>query len=272
MKIFKNKKNLLKEISNKKNIAFVPTMGSIHNGHLSLIKKAKKKSKNVLVSIYVNPKQFSSNSDFRKYPRDINKDIILLRKINVKYLYLPTNNDIYSFKSTLPLYLDKFSKKLCGKFRGRHFKGVINVVNRFIEIIQPHLIFLGFKDFQQLTLIKLHINKNKIKTQVVVCPTIREKNGIALSSRNAKLKKNQIETAGRIYKYLNTIKKKKIFFINSKRKKLIIINKITLLGAKKIDYLECLNIKTLKSIKKTNEHYNIFIAYYLGNVRLIDNL
>ena len=168
--------------------------------------------------------------------------------------------------------MDKFSKKLCGKFRGRHFKGVINVVNRFIEIIQPHLIFLGFKDFQQLTLIKLHIKKNKIKTQVVVCPTIREKNGIALSSRNAKLKKNQIETAGRIYKYLNTIKKKKIFFINSKRKKLIIINKITLLGAKKIDYLECLNIKTLKSIKTTNENYNIFIAYYLGNVRLIDNL
>ncbi|MDA7606456.1 pantoate--beta-alanine ligase [Pelagibacteraceae bacterium] len=271
MKIFKNKKNLLKEILNKKNIAFVPTMGSIHRGHLSLIKKARKKSKNVLVSIYINPKQFSSKLDFRKYPRNINKDISLLRKTKVKYLYLPTSNDIYSFKSKVPIYLDKFSKKLCGKFRIGHFKGVINVVNRFIEIIQPYSIFLGLKDFQQLSLIKLHMDKNKIKTQVVSCPTVRAKNGIALSSRNAYLKKNQTKIAGQIYKYLNSIKSKKTS-INFKKQKMSILNKLTLLGVNKIDYLECINTKTLKPIKTTNENYKIFIAYYLGNVRLIDNL
>ena len=271
MKIFKNKKNLFKEISNIKNIAFVPTMGSIHNGHLSLIKKAKKISKNVLVSIYVNPKQFSSNYDFKRYPRNINKDIAFLRKTKVRYLFLPTYKDVYSFRSSLPIYLDKFSKKLCGKFRGQHFKGVINIVNRFIELIQPHSIFLGFKDFQQLALIKLHIRKNKIKTQVVSCPTIRGRNGIALSSRNEKLKKNHIKTAGKIYKYLKIMKKKKNSLI-SKKQKINAINKIILLGAKKIDYLECININTLKSIKTINENYNIFIAYYLGKVRLIDNL
>ena len=189
MKIFKNKKSLVNELLNKKNIAFVPTMGSIHKGHLSLIRRAKKVSKNVLVSIYINPKQFNSKSDFKRYPRNINKDIALLKKIKIKYLYLPCNNDIYSFKPKSPIYLDKFSKELCGKFRHKHFMGVINVINRFIEIIKPSSIFLGYKDFQQLALIKHHIIRNKISTKVISCPTIRSKGGIALSSRNSKLKK-----------------------------------------------------------------------------------
>ena len=150
MKIFKTKISLIEEISNKKNIAFVPTMGAIHKGHLSLIKRAKMESKDVLVSIYVNPKQFNLNSDFKKYPRNINKDINILRKIKIKYLYLPSNNDIYSFNPKISIYLDKFSKKLCGRFRPGHFRGVIDVVNRFIEIIKPHSIFLGLKDYQQL--------------------------------------------------------------------------------------------------------------------------
>ncbi len=218
MKIFKNKSSLINEISNKKNIAFVPTMGAIHKGHLSLIKRAKKKSKNVLVSIYVNPKQFNSNSDFKKYPRNIYNDIALLEKLNIKYLYLPTNNDIFSFRPKSHIYLNKFSKKLCGKYRPGHFKGVVNVVNRFIDIIKPHSIFLGFKDFQQLTLIKLHIDKNRLLTKVVSCPTIRQKNGVALSSRNKGLKKKQIEIMGKIYKYLKNEKKKIVVSINNKKK------------------------------------------------------
>ena len=162
MKIFKNKLNLLKEISKIKDIAFVPTMGSIHKGHLSLINKAKKVSKNVLVSIYINPKQFNSNLDFKKYPSNVNLDINLLKKNKIKYLYLPNYFDIYSFKTNHPLYLDKFSKELCGKFRPNHFKGVVNVINRFLEIVKPKSIFLGMKDYQQLILIKSHIKKNKI--------------------------------------------------------------------------------------------------------------
>ena len=162
MKIFNNKINLIEEVSNIKNIAFVPTMGAIHKGHLSLIKKAKKESKNVLVSIYINPKQFNSNLEFKKYPRNINKDIAILRRIKIKYLFLPTYNDVYSFKPKSSLYLNAFSKKLCGKFRPGHFKGVINIVNRFIEIIKPRSIFLGYKYFQQLSLINLQINKDKI--------------------------------------------------------------------------------------------------------------
>ena len=271
MKIFKNKKKLLKEISRLKNIAFVPTMGSIHAGHLSLIKKAKNKSHNILVSIYVNPKQFNSSLDYRKYPRNIIKDIALLKRTKIKYLYLPSYNDIYLFKPKLPIYLNKFSKNLCGKLRPGHFKGVINIINRFIEIIKPRSIFLGLKDFQQLALIKLHIFKNKISTKVVACQTVRHRNGVALSSRNTKLNKKDIQVAGKIYKYLKNNKKKIISNI-LKKNQLIDIDKLILFGAKKIDYLECVNLETLKRAKKINEKSNIFISYSIGKVRLVDNL
>ena len=271
MKIYKNKADLIKELSSKKNIAFVPTMGSIHKGHLSLINKAKKKSANTLVSIYVNHKQFSSTLDFRKYPRNLIKDIKLLKKTKIKYLYIPNRKDIYSFKTKSPIYLDKFAHKLCGKFRPKHFSGVIDVVNRFLEIIKPKSMFLGIKDFQQLELIRSHIHKHKIKTKIIMCPTIREKSGIALSSRNIKLDKKQIKIAAKVYKLLKT-NKKKILVKRLNNCKTKIINKIKKIGIKKIDYLECLNLKTFKIPKKTNASFNIFIAYYIGRVRLIDNL
>jgi len=271
MKIFKNKINLIKEISKKKDISFVPTMGSIHEGHISLIKKAAKESKNVLVSIYVNPKQFNSAVDFKKYPRSLVKDIKLLKKTKIQYLYIPNKKDIYTHRIRTPIYLDKFSNELCGKFRPKHFKGVINVVNRFLEIIKPKMIYLGQKDFQQLRLIKYHIMKNKIKTKVVSCPTIRSKNGIALSSRNIKLDKKQIKIAAQIYKFLRKNKKKILIKIIN-NEKLSLINLIKKLGVKKIDYLKCLNMKTLTVPKNMNENFNIFIAYYINNIRLIDNL
>jgi pantoate--beta-alanine ligase len=271
MKIFKNRYSLIKEISKKKDISFVPTMGSIHRGHLSLIDKAKKESSNILVSIYVNPKQFNSIADFKKYPRNLIKDIKLLKKKKIRYLYLPNKKDIFSLKVKIPTYLDKFSKKLCGKFRPGHFKGVVDVVNRFLEIIKPKSIYLGIKDFQQLILIKSHIKKNKIKTEVVSCPVIRERTGIALSSRNIRLNKNQLKIAEEIYKFLK-LNKKKIFIKNLNNKKLDIFNKIKKFGVKKIDYLECLNITTLKKPQHINEKFNLFIAYYIDKVRLIDNL
>ena len=271
MKIFKNKTKLLEEISNVRDMAFVPTMGSIHKGHLSLIKLAKKESKNILVSIYVNPKQFNSSSDFQKYPRDIKKDIALLKGVKIKYLYLPKYEDIYSLSPKHPIYLDKFSKKLCGKFRPGHFLGVINVVNRFLEIIKPRSIYLGFKDFQQLALIKLHIKKNNISTKVIACPTIRGLNGVALSSRNIKLNKDQMKIAEKIYKYLRE-NKKNILLKNNKKRRTEIINKIKIFGVKKIDYLQTVDLKTLNTPKKKNKKSNIFIAYYIGETRLIDNL
>ena len=271
MKIFKDKHDLQKEIFKTKGIAFVPTMGGLHKGHISLIKKSKKLKLKTLVSIYVNPKQFNKKSDFRSYPRSTKEDIKQLKKLNVNYLYMPTFKDIYGFKPQNKIFLDKCSKKLCGKFRTGHFEGVLNVVNRFIEIIRPRYIFLGKKDYQQLYLIKKHVEKRKIKSKIIECKTIREHNGIAFSSRNSNLSKNQKKIASNIFYYLRSLKKKikknySLFNTNIIKKDLIN------LGASKVDYLENYNVKSFKKIKKPNKKFNLFFAYYIKNIRLIDNI
>ena len=271
MKIFKDKHSLQKEISKNKGITFVPTMGGLHKGHISLIKKSKKSKLKTLVSIFVNPKQFDKKNDFRSYPRNAKQDIKHLKKLKINYLYIPTIRDIYGFKPKNKVFLDKFSKKLCGKLRKGHFEGVLNVVNRFIEIIKPRYILLGKKDYQQLYLIKKHIKKRKIKSKVIECKTIRENNGIACSSRNSNLTKSQLKIASNIFYYLSSLKKKikknyNLFNVNKIKKDLID------LGASKIDYIENYNIENFKKTKKANEKFNLFFAYYIKKTRLIDNI
>jgi len=271
MKIFKDKHTLRKEILKTKGISFVPTMGGLHKGHISLIKQSKKSKLKTLVSIFVNPKQFNKKSDFKSYPRNIKKDIKQLKKLKINYLYIPTFKDIYGFEPKKKVFLDKFSKKLCGKFRKGHFEGVLNVVNRFIEIIKPRYILLGKKDYQQIYLIKKHIEIRNIKSKIIECKTIREKNGIACSSRNSSLNKKQMKIASNIFYYLSDMKKKikknySLFNVNKIKKDLMY------LGASKIDYLENYNIRSFKKIKKTNKKFNLFFAYYIKNTRLIDNI
>ena len=150
-------------------------MGALHKGHESIIRKSVKGPGKTLVSIFVNPKQFNNKRDLNTYPRNNNEDVKILKKLKVHYLYKPSYDDIYKFKTENKIHLDKFSKELCGQFRKGHFKGVIDVVNRLLEITNPKRILLGNKDFQQLYLIKKHIMKNKIKTRVSPCKTIRDK-------------------------------------------------------------------------------------------------
>ncbi len=267
MKIFKDKHSLKKEILKAKGISFVPTMGGLHKGHISLIKKSKKTKLKTLVSIFVNPKQFNQKKDFKSYPRNQKKDLKILRNLKVDYLYLPSIKDIYSFKPNNKVFLDKFSKQLCGKYRKGHFRGVLNVVNRFLDIIKPKKLLMGRKDFQQLYLIKKHTIKRKMKTKIVECETIREKNGVACSSRNFKLNLRQKKVASKIYFYLKKIKNK-FNYINPS----ILKKEIKKLGANKIDYIEFYNIKNFKKSKKIDKNNRIFIAYFLNNVRLIDNI
>lgn len=269
MKIFKNKLNLQKEISKDNYISFVPTMGGLHKGHLSLIKKAKKYKCKICVSIFVNPKQFNKKNDFENYPRNLKSDIRKLKKLKINYLYLPSYEDIYSFKTENKIYLHKFSKQLCGRFRKGHFEGVLNIVNRFLEVIKPKYIYLGIKDFQQLILISQHIKKNKLKIKVIECKTIREKSGVACSTRNSNLSNKQLLIASNIYKYLLNLKKSikknyNLFKINSIR------NNLILLGATKVDYVENIDLKNLQKIGQ--KKYRLFIAYYIKNIRLIDNI
>ena len=266
MKIFKDKYKLKKEILGNKNISFVPTMGGLHEGHSVLIKKSKRLKGKTLVSIFINPKQFNDKKDFINYPKNFKKDLKILKRLNVNYVFIPKIKDIYNFKPKKKIYLDPFSKQLCGKKRKGHFKGVINVVNRFLEIIQPKFIVLGLKDFQQLELIKKHIIKRKISTKIISCKTIRERNGVPYSTRNVRLSKSQLEIASNVYKFL--VKKKKderILQLNLKKN-------LKFLGVNKIDYLKLLNLKTLKKPTSIKENFNIFIAYFIKNVRLIDNI
>ena len=268
MKLFTNKIKLQKEIKNINNISFVPTMGALHKGHEALIKKSAKKSKKTLVSIFINPKQFENKKDFLNYPKNLKNDLKILKKLKVKYLYKPSFNDLYKFQTKNKIFLDSFSKELCGKFRKGHFKGVLNVVNRFLEIIKPKEILLGNKDYQQLILIKKHIKKNRINTKVIPCKTVRDKNFIAYSSRLKRLTKYEKINLIKIIKFLRIFKKSinpKKFNNNYSQIK----NKLLSLGVKKIDYIEILDLKLLK--KPKNNKFNLFVAFYIGNVRFIDN-
>ena len=271
MKIFKSKHKLQKEILNIKNISFVPTMGGLHKGHISLIKKSKNFNGKTLVSIFVNPKQFDKKQDFLKYPRNLTKDLILLKRLKVDYIYLPSLKDIFSFKVKNKIYLDKFSKKLCGKSRRGHFKGVLNIINRFLDLIKPKYIILGVKDFQQSYLITKHILKRNINTKVINCKTIREKNGVACSTRNKNLSKNQFRIASKTIRYLKNNKrslKKKLSNFNSANIKQNLKN----FGVTKIDYIELFNSKTLTRPRSNRENFKIFIAFFLNKTRLIDNI
>ena len=271
MKILLNNTSLFESLRPFNDLGFVPTMGGIHKGHLSLINKSNKLCKKTIVSIFVNPKQFNNKKDLKSYPRNIKKDLKILKKSKkVDFVYLPKFKDIYKDKKKSKITLQKKDKILCAKFRKGHFEGVLDVMNKLTKIINPQKIFMGEKDFQQLYLVKKKLEK-KYKTKVIPCKTIRDSNNVALSSRNFLLKKHNLLIAAKIYEKLAGIKKyiknkKNVTgFLNLQKKELKNNYKI------KIDYLELRNIKNLK-FSNTKNNSRLFIAYYLKNVRLIDNL
>ena len=270
MKVIKNTKIIKRILKGSKSLSFIPTMGSLHNGHISLIKKAKRDKNKIIVSIFVNPKQFENNKDYKSYPRNLRKDLDILKKQKIDFVFLPRVKDIYSYQTKNKIYLDKFSKNLCGKFRSGHFKGVINIVNRLVEIIRPNKIYLGKKDYQQLILIKKHFSNNNFKIKIIECNTYRDAFGLAESSRNKSLNDNQLNVARKVSQILK--KNKIIIKRNLRNYRLNNLKKqIMSLGLNKIEYLKILNLNTLK-YPKINENFNIFIAYYLGKTRLIDNV
>jgi pantoate--beta-alanine ligase len=270
MKLIKQITDLNKAINQEKRLGFVPTMGGLHKGHEALIIKSKKKCKKTLVSIFVNPTQFNSQEDYKNYPRSLSKDLKILKKLKVDYVYLPTVNQIFDDKQPKKILLNKSQKILCAKFRKGHFEAVLDVLNRFVKLISPQSIFMGEKDYQQFFLVKNFIEKN-YQSKVYACKTVRDINMIALSSRNRLLKRTNLNKLGLISKELLNLKKK-IFqnkyksqiLIHSLKKKLVKKYKV------KIEYLECRNIFNL-SANIHSKSFKLFVAYYLDNVRLIDN-
>jgi pantoate--beta-alanine ligase len=268
MKIIQTANKITSELLNKKKIGFIPTMGCLHDGHVSLIKKSKKKKLLTVVSIFVNPLQFNNRKDFKKYPKTISDDLRICKKNKVDYVYLPSKEDIYPEKKIkIKNKLHKFKNFMEGKFRPGHFEGVIEVVKRLLKYVKPNYLFLGKKDFQQLIIIKKFLEGLNSKIIIIPCETVRDKNGVALSSRNKLLDKKSLNIAGNIISFL---KKNKNQIINAKNN-LLFLKKIKQLGANKIDYLSSFNVKKLKQTNKPSKYTKVFVAYYLNGVRLIDN-
>ena len=269
MKLIKQITDLNKAINKEKKLGFVPTMGSLHKGHEALIKISKKRCTKTLVSIFVNPTQFNNKNDYKNYPRNLNKDFKILKKLKVDYVYLPSVDQV--FNEQLPkILLNKSQKILCAKFRKGHFEAVLDVLNRFVKLISPQSIFMGEKDYQQFFLVKNFIEKN-YQSKVYACKTVRDINMIALSSRNRLLKRTNLNKLGLISKELLNLKKK---IFQNKYKSQILIHSLKKRLVKKykvkIEYLECRNIFNL-SANIHSKSFKLFVAYYLDNVRLIDN-
>ena len=269
MKILSSNNDLNEALYNVSSLGFVPTMGSLHKGHISLIKKSLKECNKTIVSIFINPTQFNNKKDFKNYPRNNKKDLSILRKLKINFVYLPNVKDVYYFKRKSPIKLKKKDKILCAKFRKGHFEGVIDVVERLIKIIKPQKIYFGKKDFQQLYLVKKYIPR-KYNVKIISCPTIRNEYKLAFSSRNKLLNKNQLIKAEKISKEIFLFKKKisrnisiskQIF---KQKKKLIDLFNI------KFDYFELRNMSNLKVSNKVKSS-KLFVAYYIDKVRLIDN-
>ena len=276
MKLIKRITDLYKAISKENDLGFVPTMGSIHKGHESLIKESKKRCNKTLVSIFVNPKQFDKAGDYKNYPRNISQDLVALKKLKVDFVYLPSVSQIYRKKRSSKIILNKSQKIMCAKFRKGHFEGVIDVLERFVKQISPKIMFMGDKDHQQYFLVKNFISK-KYKTKIYSCKTIRDSNGIALSSRNMLLNNKDIKNAGlianKLVKLKRILSKSNILnkgpkninqIIQNEKKRLIKVFNI------KIEYMECRNLINF-SKNLHNKSFKLFICYYLSNVRLIDN-
>ena len=269
MKIILNNNSLFKSLRPFNDIGFVPTMGSIHEGHLSLIDRSNQSCKKTIVSIFVNPRQFNNKKDFKNYPTNINEDIKILKKTKkVDFLYIPKFKDVYNNKKT-NIKITKKDKVLCAKYRIGHFEGVLDVMGRLTNLVNPKKIFMGKKDYQQYFLIKKYLKK-KYKSSIIPCKTIRDKSKIALSSRNNHLDFNGIKKASFLSKSLIKLKRN---LANSKKIKQnlkIQIKYFEKLLKIKIEYLELRSIKNLK-ISNTIRGSRLFVAYYIDNVRLIDN-
>jgi pantoate--beta-alanine ligase len=259
-------------IQNKKSIGFVPTMGYLHEGHLSLVKKAREDNDFVVVSIFVNPTQFGPNEDFNSYPRDLKRDLDLLEKLNVDYVFVPDVNDMYPKYFSTFVEETKLSKFLCGRSRPGHFRGVCTVVTKLFNIVKPTRAYFGQKDAQQFRILRRMVRDLNLDVEMIEMPIVREKDGLAMSSRNTYLTPEERKEATRLYKSLLKAKEmiesgiKDTEIIKSEMKKILDHPLL------KIDYIEIVDEETLEPVKKVENKVIIALAVYLGKARLIDNM
>ena len=280
---------VLREISEVRNarkqcgstLGLVPTMGALHEGHLTLIRKSVEKCSQTIVSIFVNPTQFGPNEDYEKYPRTVEEDLKKCEEAGADYVFLPTNQTIYGTEKPLvTLNVDKeLTSILCGKSRPIHFNGVAQIVSILFNIAQPDVAFFGEKDYQQLTVIRKMVSDLHFPLEIVGVPTVREESGLARSSRNRYLSETELAVAPNIYKVMNIIKEKvdalhaknetvPVETLENEAKKMI----SELVPGSKIDYFEIRSTNDLRRSGNLSDDSRIFTAVYVGTTRLIDNL
>jgi pantoate--beta-alanine ligase len=256
-----------------KTIGFVPTMGALHLGHLSLIKQAAKDNDSVVVSIFVNPTQFGKNEDFKKYPRPLKKDLELCRKSGVDLIFLPNEKNMYPQGFSTFIEVGGLGKELCGIWRPGHFRGVATVVAKLLNIVAPDILYLGQKDAQQAIVIKRMIDDLNFPVKLRIMPIVRQKDGLALSSRNVYLNQEQINQASVLSKALSLAKS---LINNGQRDTARIISRMKQLIHRKkqvkIDYIAVVDVDNLEPLKRISGQYLIALAVRIGKTRLIDNL
>ncbi len=269
----------MQEIANKyrewsKTIGFVPTMGYLHKGHLSLVKEAKKNNDVTFVSIFVNPTQFAPNEDLDKYPRDIERDEELLKREGVDFLFYPTVENMYPDGFQTYVSVENLTQVLEGASRPTHFRGVTTVVSKLFNITKPHRAYFGKKDAQQLIVIKKMVENLNFDVEIVGLPIVRESDGLAMSSRNKYLNKKEREEAVCLYKSLQKAKEMIDKGTNDaktiKQEMRKIIEKYEI---PKIDYISINSLSELKELKKIEKDNTLIsLAVFVGKTRLIDNL
>ncbi len=254
----------------------MPTMGYLHDGHLALVRKARNDCDIVVVSIFVNPLQFGPAEDFKRYPRDERRDLNILEKENVDVVFIPSAEEMYPEPQLVFVYVEKLSEGMCSTFRPGHFRGVATVVAKLFNIVQPDIAYFGEKDYQQLKIIEKMVRDLNFPIRIVPIKTVREYDGVAMSSRNAYLMSDERKVAPFIYKALSEAES---LFQAGEKQAEILKNKVretleskSLNPSIKVQYIEIRDAETLEEIDEVNTKAVLAIAAYIGNTRLIDNI
>jgi len=259
--------------SREKTVGLVPTMGFLHDGHLSLVRASLEKTDVTVVSVFVNPAQFGPSEDFREYPRDLNRDSELLEKLGVDYLFCPDNEAIYPSNYQTFVEVRNLQDKLCGKSRPGHFRGVCTVVLKLFNIVQPDMAFFGQKDAQQVIILKKMVRDLNCRVNILTLPIVREEDGLALSSRNAYLNSRQRQAALCLYRSLQEAGRmigegeRRTAPICQRMEEVILAEAET-----RIDYIAIVHSASLEPVEKVSSDCLIALAVFVGRVRLIDNL
>ena len=274
-----NRKQRMASIARKlrrenRTVGFVPTMGALHEGHLTLVKEARQMSDIVIVSIFVNPTQFGPNEDFDRYPRDLTADAAMLAEYDVDYVFVPDVEEIYGPGFSTYVYVEGLTETLEGASRPGHFRGVATVVTILFNTVRPDLAFFGSKDAQQVGVVKRLTQDLGFETEIVVVPTVRDESGLAMSSRNAYLTPEEREKASVIY---HALREAKIAFREGERNASdiaqIVETRIASEPLARIDYVAVVSNETLEPIEKIDDNeVLVAVAVRFGKVRLIDNI